>query len=155
MLHRWAGPHKYGHKCRKWVKSKHLRAETRHRGLPRQQAERGLSQPSSKAAQGQLLNDPNKVRKRGSCVSGNNNNNNNNNSYRFRVRTRCASRAHVADCTCHVVQWCCWCCDTVARGSKAPPARPKGQNTILYILYHSSAVAASDKLPHIMPFLNQ
>ena len=71
LLHMWAGPNKYGHKCSKWVKSKHLRAETRHRGLPRQQAESGLSQPSSKAAQGQLLNDPNKVRKRGSCVSGN------------------------------------------------------------------------------------
>jgi hypothetical protein len=36
LLHMWAGPNKYGHKCIKWVKSKHLRAETRHRGLPRQ-----------------------------------------------------------------------------------------------------------------------
>ena len=32
LLHMWAGPNKYGHKCSKWVKSKHLRAETRQRG---------------------------------------------------------------------------------------------------------------------------
>ena len=31
VLHMWAGPNKYGHKCSKWVKSKHLRAETRQR----------------------------------------------------------------------------------------------------------------------------
>ncbi len=32
VLHMWAGPNKYGHKCSMWVKSKHLRAETRQRG---------------------------------------------------------------------------------------------------------------------------